>query len=542
MYFIFVSVLVSTSGIYGRLVVENIGERECPLWQVRRKDICRCGANLNGIITCVGTHSISLLPGYCMTWDNTTQSTEINRCPFLQISNVCKQHKLVNTPLMTTNISGSELNYRTCSSYNRHGAQCRQCIDGYGPAAFSDGVTCADCSKHKHMWILNLLFQLTMVTLMYLMVILFQIKGTSSPFNVTITYTRLCINAFMNGNGLRLRLLCFLDPNLTIVILTFFGVWNLDFLRFVIPPLCISKSFKSIDSLLFDHIIALYPIALTLFIYVSIELHDRNFWIVAYLTIPVKKLFKLLHVDWNPKTTILNTCATFLLLAYSKLLFVSINLLIAVHSFNSSGEMIPNSTVLLYDPAVRFFHSEHIPYVVLALSVIVIFILLPPLLLLLYPAQFFRKCLSCCGFRRWDILQFIIDIFQGWFKDGTEGTHDYRPLSALYLLLRIVFSCMIVVIVLDVIHSNVNDFWGWYVVGLFHVFLGTFFFIAKPYKKNWMNSLDGLILTLVGAYMLTEIYENHSVFIVGTIVVVIVFMSICLASIHRYLKEIAAYN
>ena len=30
----------------------------------------------------------------------------------------------------------------------------------------------------------------------------------------------------------------------------------------------------------------------------------------------------------------------------------------------------------------------------------------------------------------------IMDTFQGWYKDGTEGTYDYRPLSALYMLLR----------------------------------------------------------------------------------------------------------
>ena len=31
----------------------------------------------------------------------------------------------------------------------------------------------------------------------------------------------------------------------------------------------------------------------------------------------------------------------------------------------------------------------------------------------------------------------ITDTFQGWYKDGTEDTYDYRPLSALYMLLRI---------------------------------------------------------------------------------------------------------
>ena len=32
-----------------------------------------------------------------------------------------------------------------------------------------------------------------------------------------------------------------------------------------------------------------------------------------------------------------------------------------------------------------------------------------------------------------------MDTFQGWCKDGTEGTYDYRPLSALYMILRVGF-------------------------------------------------------------------------------------------------------
>ena len=40
----------------------------------------------------------------------------------------------------------------TCKIYNRQGTRRRQCIDDYGPtAAFSNGVTCADCSKYKHL-------------------------------------------------------------------------------------------------------------------------------------------------------------------------------------------------------------------------------------------------------------------------------------------------------------------------------------------------------------------------------------------------------
>jgi pyridoxal biosynthesis lyase PdxS len=69
-----------------------------------------------------------------------------------------------------------------CSGYNREGG--------------------ADCSKQKYRWIQYLIFQLSMVTIMYLAVVLFEINGAASPFNVIITYIQLSVNGIMVGSGL----------------------------------------------------------------------------------------------------------------------------------------------------------------------------------------------------------------------------------------------------------------------------------------------------------------------------------------------------
>ena len=171
--------------VYSCLAVTD----HCPLWHIKQNGICQCGASINGAVLCGGMDTIAVIPGYCMTWDNVTQAV-VNRCLIShQAFDSCQHHSIVDADLVIpTNISGPELNYVTYKVYNRKGFHCRHCIDGYGPAAFSDGITCADCSKFRHLWILNLVFQLAMVTLMYIIVILFQIKGTSSPLNVIITY------------------------------------------------------------------------------------------------------------------------------------------------------------------------------------------------------------------------------------------------------------------------------------------------------------------------------------------------------------------
>ena len=140
----------------------------CPLWHIysEANRHCECCTGVfNGPIRCE-QNFVYVVRTRCMTWNEVTHAAELSRCLVAhRDSNLCDNNHMYSIP---SNVTGPELNDVTCKRYNRQGAQCRQCIDGYGPAAFSDGVTCADCSKYKHLWVLNLFFQLIMVTIMYL--------------------------------------------------------------------------------------------------------------------------------------------------------------------------------------------------------------------------------------------------------------------------------------------------------------------------------------------------------------------------------------
>ena len=490
------------------------GQPECPIWHIYSKDSesCQCCPSADGLVKCEKEY-VHIIRGHCLTWNNATNDIEISHCLYInQDLNLCG---ITDMYSVSNDVTGPKLNNVTCELYHRHGALCQYCIDGYGPAAFSDGVSCADCSRYKYFWLLNLLFQLMMVTLLYLVVVFFQIKGTCSPFNVIITNCQLGLSAILIGSGLRALIICVTGKRFTIILLTLVGVFNLDFLRFIIPPLCISPSLKSIHVLLFDYIIALYPIIFTVVIYVSIELYDRNCRIIVSLSAPFKMLWCR---NWRPKETILSTCATFLLLSYTKFLSVSISLLVSVHVRDCNGEVITNSVVLLYDPSVKFLCSEHIPYVILALSVVIVFVLFPPLLLLFYPTRLFRKCLSCCGFRRWDILPLVMDVFQGWYKDGTEGTYDYRYFSALYMILRIVLSFAFFELLME---ESYDVILFKAVVGLLYVLLWIMFFVLKPYKVSWMNYTDGAVSLMLGFFSLNYGVTSF-VYYIGIILIALV--------------------
>ena len=336
----------------------------CPLWHILKESgKCDCGETYNDRVSW-NKNYVSIIEGICLTWNNSTNRAELHSCLFSSLwdnKRIQCQNNNIPSYRVSVNTSGESLNKITCggTGYNRQGAQCGQCLDHYGPAIFSDGVSCADCFKHKHIWILNLILQLLMVTFMCLLFIALQISAAASPYNIIMVYAQLTATALKFNGDLHINLNCLFGETFTKILITILDVWNLEFFRLINPPLCIGTSFKAINTLLFDYMIAIYPLIFSAFIYFCIELYDRNNRIIVFLSFPIRKCF---ISTWNPKKTILNTFTTFCLVSHSKFFFVSINLLSATEVYNSQGKA--GSKVLLYDPTSSTFTPSifHILY------------------------------------------------------------------------------------------------------------------------------------------------------------------------------------
>ena len=159
-----------------------------------------------------------------------------------------------------------------------------------------------------------LLFQLTMITSMYLIFRPLQISATSSPFNVTITYIQLIVIGFKFRMTLQSRVMCTFGQTFMKILLTIGGFWNLEYFHFLLPPLCVTSSTKAIQMLLFDYVIAIYPLILTFIILLCLELCDKNYRLIKFLSSPLRLYSNLFCTNWNPKKRILNTSATLFLL------------------------------------------------------------------------------------------------------------------------------------------------------------------------------------------------------------------------------------
>ena len=272
------------------------------------------------------------------------------------------------------------------------------------------------------------------------------------------------------------------------VLLVLCGIWSLDFFRPVIPPFCVSNKIKAIHTLALEYLVAFYPICLIILTYSFIKLHDNNFKAIVWLWKPFHRHFVHFRRKWDSKASIINAFTTFLLLSFSKILFVSFTLLHSMSIFqNHHGTL---NCVLYYDPTVECYTLEYSIFSAVAVCVLVIFIICPTILLILYPTRLSRKCVSCCGFRRWYALHMFVETFQGQYKDGTNGTRDFRTVSATFLILRILY----LTIFLNTHHSDPPT--SVYACITFACATG-FYALTRPYRSSVKNNMDILILLLL---------------------------------------------
>ena len=270
------------------------------------------------------------------------------------------------------------------------------------------------------------------LTFFYIFIVVFNINITSSRLNGVVLFSQaITMPAFA-----RILLLTFVTrPDvLKVVKLAFplYSFWNLDFFRTIIPDICMNVS--TLQALALDYAIAGYPLFLIILSYVLIVLYDRDIGLLVYMWRPFHKVFGIFKRNWDIRTSIIDSFTTFFLLSYVKVLSVSSDMLIYVHIHSLNGK---SSTRLFYDPTLHYFSGRHLPYAILALIFLATFVVLPTLVLTLYPFQFFHKFLSLFPLR-WHFLHAIVDSFQGCYKDGTEpGSFDCCYFAQLGLFFRL---------------------------------------------------------------------------------------------------------
>ena len=210
--------------------------------------------------------------GYCMTYGE-GEGTFVGRCQYFQISG----HNTTDPPgFITLPDNISELNDYMCGPMNRKGLVCSKCIERFGPSATFLGFPCSNCTNAWYGVPLYLFIEFVPVTVFYLIVLIFQISFTSAPWTAFVLYSQFAVAGITSVFGpfsFEISSISYVYS----VIISFYGIWNLDFFHFLVPPFCVSSSLRIIHVVFLGYVTAFYPLCLIGVTWICIELHSRNF-------------------------------------------------------------------------------------------------------------------------------------------------------------------------------------------------------------------------------------------------------------------------
>ena len=420
----------------------------CPPGLLCKDDLCECPDQYPAMITCDNV-GLSVLVENCVTFDETNETVIIGLCIFKYNDNFT----LYSTSLAKEN--------NICESYNRTGALCGRCLPDHYPLAYSFNMTCIPCPHARWNWFRYVLAAYLPLTLFYLFILFFKINITNHLFSVIYLCQLILLPVMIQ----KLYIVISSYDNYFIwivkMIFSFYGIWNLDFFRPFYSDLCLG--IDVLPTLALDYVIAVYPLLLMIITYLLINLHDKNYRIMYFLFRPLR-LISHLGKKMDIKTSLIDAFSTFFFLSNGKFLNVSFALLCPVKQYYLHGNSYNHTFGLYYAADIEYFGNEHLPYGILAIAVLFVFVILPTTILALYSFGFFQKFLNLFPVRWYILLHTFMDSFQGYYKDGTEpGTRDCRWFSSLFFIVRVslfvantllhFLGCMIVYVIVLLFHT-----------------------------------------------------------------------------------------
>ena len=457
MFLLHVSFVALLLALASRCAVDDEGS-ECPNWYHHPPGShhCLCGPTLKGDMMC-SDDGVYLRVDYIMTWDTATNQTVAALSHYGYVN-----YSAITNRVYTLMPSDSQdLNETMCAPNNREGFLCEDCVPGYGPTTYSP--KCMDCRKQSTLSAIALFLtlKLTPITMMFTLLLIFRINMTQGPIFGYVLYCQTLVITESQYNTFYQLLLYELHNYHRVLQASLFlsSFWAMDF-SLLGGYYCISESLNNMDVLLLNFISVLYPILLMISMYTLIELHARNFRPIVIMWKPFGRCFSKIRRNWSATDSIIHAYATLLLLSFAILNHNVFQLLQSSNVYNSTEKVKTN--VLVNRPSIHVYSSEYIPFLLIVLALLFFLGVCPTALLCIYSIKLFRRKLNnCCSQRIQIVLNTFVETFQGTFKDGLNGTRDYRVLPALALI----------IIMVTTIFSSFADVSSTYIIGSYNIVL-----------------------------------------------------------------------
>lgn len=524
----------------------NDGMEACPTWYVFNNITGRCSCiELEGEIICDKEfNGVHIANSLCMTYDNDTGETTVGKCPYMMLS---RQHEgLLESGFIDLPENISELNEFMCGPFNRMGYLCHKCKPGYGITIANVFQNCVKCNYSKgEGWLLYFMLQLIPLTVLFLVILLFRISLVRPPMRafvpfyqasvaVIFTHTHRFYPPYVTSN-LALRSTHYLY-------VVFFGMWGVSLTEnvFGITDFCVSENINMQQAFTLKQVQSVFPLLLVAFTYACIQLYARNCKVLVWLWKPFRRCFTNVHQE-IPKLSLVDVFSTLLLLSFSR---YNIQLY-----FLLSGQQvysIPDNEwklVLLYNPSVTYFNpTHHLPYSFVLLFIYVIVTVPPILVLILYQTSTCQRVLTCLRLNSIPAVHIFVDLFHGCYKDGSNGSYDLRFTASLYLIET-------VVAVFIYVGCTFSTYENCAAMSMFLVsFLAFLYFsLVRPYKNQWMNVLDSLLLAsltiinfLLASMSHNSQHKSFNLFVLITVLIIIAIPHVVLFGymLHMMLNSV----
>ena len=413
----------------------------CPTWSYYDNSTQQC--HCDPLLYC-SQGLVEVLQGVCVTSaaGNKT-SYYVETCPF--------RHRFNSINRMFAELpnDASKLNDVMCGPYNRKGYLCGECIDGYGPAVYSYDAKCANCSKFGSEYyrvFLYLILEFIPITMFFIFLVFSRVNITSGPLLGYFIFSQVIIIYVNMHMNLVDYILCDVHPLLQFIFKTSLSLcqfWSMhSFFKFLIPPFCISNNLTGIHIEILPLISAVYPVILVIITCILMELHARNCRIIHILWKPFSIILNKTNTTAVTGDAVIQAFASFILLSYFTVFYVLLTVsstCIKVTKIHGSYSDKSKKT-LYFDPTIKCFSSEHVQYILIALVPFIFLTLIPSVILTLYPTRIYSRYISRCLSARIRLaITTFAEALHSCFKDGLNGTRDYRALSGLFMMLPIIY-------------------------------------------------------------------------------------------------------
>ena len=450
------------------------------------------GERLGVLLNCING-IVELSPEFCLTSYNSSTTNETlvgGMCPFIQL----QRGDLMINP----NMDYADITAESCGPANRTGTLCGRCDDGFSVAITDPwSFRCISNDECKPVnCFLYLLAELGPLTVMFVFVFMFGINAAAPYTSGYVTLAQIVPLYTLNVLAKVYRRP---QPVYGIVkfLLSLYSMWSLDVFSLFIPPLCCMRNVSNMTVIALEYIGAVYPLLLVLGSYLILKLHQWNVKPIVLMTWPIRVCLQFMRIEVS-SMSLLTTFCTFVSLAFVKISIISLLLLSSEDIHTESGVFVKN--VVLYDGTMSTWGPEHLPHAVVAIFFLVVFLILPCLVLILYPLCNIHGRLSG---RYVQYSSAFMEMFYGHFKDGTEGSRDYRLLGGMQFIFKfLLFFCILVG------PTKINEQSNFTVLQIGTMLWAFLIIVLQPYKKQNHSKFEAAIMIYISITTSVGIFMN----------------------------------